>query len=302
MSILNQANDGRHSELIVLFRAIAHFGPTKAEELLQNCSANSDSPHSRGALSRWTELGLFVEKDGVVTLTPSISRKRGESIDVLTNRLPSYCRRFILETIHCLPLWPEGGREPSEDRTGRTADFARGMAWILGQDIYTFQSSYAEVETLDRQQITGKKFIFLNDTRWNGFRFWARYLGFASGDDRTFLIDPTVAIRGELQSIFENSTEIPAEAFLKELSNRLPVLDRGIYRKEVEAILDERKWRRPPEGHLSMSLSLALRRLQLDNTIALDSKADAGQSVALTGKGFRTWSRFTHVRFLGNEK
>lgn len=112
MSILNQANDGRHSELIVLFRAIAHFGPTKAEELLQNCSANSDSPHSRGALSRWTELGLFVEKDGVITLAPSILRKRGESIDVLTNRLPSYCRRFILETIHCLPLWPEGGGEP----------------------------------------------------------------------------------------------------------------------------------------------------------------------------------------------
>jgi len=41
-----------------------------------------------------------------------------------------------------------------------------------------------------------------------------------------------------------------------------------------------------------------MRRLQKLGTIALESKADAGSRLALTGQFGRTWEDFTHVRLL----
>lgn len=294
MTILNLASDGLYPELIALYRAVAKYGPIEMEELIRICSAEH---MPRQALMRWTDLGIFVVQDKLVRLTERVVTKRGESLDSLTKRLPSICRKLILDEVHCKPLWPNG--EVSEEGTGRAADFARGLAWTLAQDIYNFSDVSADaIETKEHQQIRSGKFIFLNKTRWPGLRAWARYLGFGVGDERTFLIDPTVAVREELTSVLDGTKEMPADVFLNEISVRLPVLDNGIYRKEVENSLNEETWRQVPEGHVSMSLSLALRRLELDKTIALIHRADAGQGISLTGRNFRSWRSFTHVRLL----
>lgn len=295
MTILNLASDGLYPELIALFRAVAKYGAIEIEELVRICSADHVP---RAALTRWTDLGLFVVQDKTVQIDERFATKRGESLESVTKRLPAICRKLILEEGHCLPIWNKGG--VTEEGTGRTADFARGLAWTLSQDIYNFSDVSADaIETVEHQQIKSGKFIFLNRTRWPGLRSWARYLGFGVGDERTFLIDPTLAVREELPSILNGTKAVPADVFLNDLSVRLPVLDNGIYRNEVESSLNEETWRRVLPGHLSMSLSLALRRLELDKTIALDAKADAGQGVSLTGRNYRTWTSFTHIRLMG---
>jgi hypothetical protein len=297
MTLTNHASDGLYPELISLLRVATEHGPLQRNELIRICTVG-EGTRVRGALNTWIQLGLFSvsEQDERVSVDPRFARKRKEKLDDLTDRLPTLCRHLIFDVRHALPLWPASG-ERTDVGIGPTADFVRELAWTLAQDIYTFplDSTEEQAVILESQQQTLGKFIFMNRSRWSGLRFWARYTGFVAGD--TGRIDPTTAIRSELPEIFQGATVMPASIFLRELSSRLPVLDSGRYRVEVENALNPAYWRRPPEGHLSTSLSLALRRLQLDQTIALTSPADAGESFTLSGRGFRTWHRFSQIEF-----
>lgn len=302
MTIINLASDGLHSQMIVLARVVAKCGPLDRDELLSVCSVPSGTGEGReigrlrAVLTRWTEIGLFLVDGGSISLSEPI--KKGETLDAFTDRLPAVCRRLILNASHSLPLWGHAQdtmQEPSEEGTGRVADLARSLSWSLAQNIYQLPNGDKEIQQLVGSQVPLPRFIFLNSTRWPGMRVWARYLGFASGEDR-FLLDPTEAIRSELKLILTDDQSIKANDFIDELSHRIPVLDRGVYRVEVESYLRPESWRRPDENHLSMSLSMAIRRLELSGVIVLETKSDSEASIALTGRGYRTWNRFTHVR------
>ena len=292
MTILNAASDGLHAELIALARAAAHSGSIEKEELINLCMPGTVQ-RLRGALSRWTDLGLFVETDGSVDLAEQFARKRGETLDDWTDRLPGFCRTLVLGSSKCSPLWGED--------EGVSADIVRAMAWLLAQDIFSFPTTWLEVEALERAQFRHGK-IIQNDTRWTALRFWTRYLGFATGDSRSFLVDPTAAITAEIQHVSKDGTLVEAETFVHELAKRLPVLDFGAYRKEIEGRLTLASWHRPPVGHLSISFSFGLRRLELDNRIALESKADAPGGLSLTGKDHQNLRSFTHVRIVHGTK
>jgi hypothetical protein len=306
MTIINYTSDGLYPELIALFRAVAYSKQIAVGELIDVCFPPIDKEGDeerkkkekeilgrlRGALSRWTELGLFVENEGKVQLNGPFVASRRETVDMLTDRLPFFCRQLILQEERCTPLWGEGGL---------TSDFVRGIAWLLAQNIYQFPTTWSDVEPIQNEQASGGNKLSQNDVRWNGLRFWARYLGFATGGSGAFQIDPTVAVRDELPSIFGSEKDLPAKDFLHALASRLPVLDFGSYRKELESNLNEAKWRKPPEGHLSMSLSFALKRLELDNIIKLGGKADTGSSFRLTGRNYRPWSGFEHVYLQGGQ-
>lgn len=293
MTILNNTSDGLHPELMVLFRAVAYLDKVEVGELIRICSPGAVSDTSvlnrmRGALSRWTELGLFVENGGHIQLDGRFVKKRQESLDDFTYQLPTFCRRLVLEEKNSLPMWGES--------SAVAADFARGITWLLAQNIYGFPTTWTGgAEDIEKEQMVGGEKLVQNDTRWTNLRFWARYLGFASGDSGSFQIDPTSAIKDELPSVFGSQRELPAKDFLSALSAQLPVLDFGVYRQEVENKLNATTWRKPAEGHLSMSLSLALRRLDLNSTIKLAGKSDAGGSFRLTGRNYRTWIGFESV-------
>jgi hypothetical protein len=301
MTILNRQSDGLHPQVIVLARLLAKSGPLAKDDAASICAPPNDSGKDkdltqlRAALNRWIELGLFADADGQVTL--AIPLGRGESVDDFTTRLPAICRQLALQPQHCTPLWVADeilAKKATEEGAGRTADLAKVLSWALAQDIYSFPSRTAELLELNRTQVISPKFILLNDTRVPGFKAWARYLGFSTDDDNLFM-DPTEAVRAELTGMLKPGQAMLADEFIDELSTRIPVLDGGAYRIEVESVLHSDKWRRPPDGHLSMSLSMALKRLDLDGTIKLETKADASSSLHLTGRGYRTWARFTHV-------
>lgn len=307
MTILNRENDGLPSILLTLAGTVAREKAISREDLLRICVPLSQgdrdgdkrkdlSSRASGTLLRWTALGLFQEDGDKFRL--AVELKRGESPDSFLDRLPTICRRLALNTDQVNPLWPDGGRV-SEEGTGLTADFCRGLAWCLSQDIYTLPNSYVELENLITEQVKPGRFVFLNDTRWPGLRDWARFLGFATGDDAGFFFDPTEAVRSELSEFAALGETLPAAEFVARLSKRLPVLDTGSYRIEMEEALRPEKWTAPPVGYLSPSLSFALRRLQKQAILGLATLADAGSRFTLTRQGGRAWESFTHVTLLG---
>ena len=306
MTILNRENDGLPSILLTLAGTVARERVISRDDLLRICVPLSQSDRdgdkrkdlssrSNGTLLRWTALGLFEEDGDKFRL--SFEPKRGESPDSFSDRLPTVCRRLALDLTRGNPLWPEGGRV-SEEGTGLTADFCRGLAWCLSQDIYTLPSSYGELENLFTEQVKPGRFVFLNDTRWPGLRDWARFLGFASGDDAGFFFDPTEAVRSELSELVKLGETFTAVEFVELLSKRLPVLDSGSYRIEMEEALRPEKWTAPPAGYLSTSLSFALRRLQKQGILGLATLSDAESRFTLTRQGGRMWESFTHVSLL----
>ncbi|MEI8574778.1 hypothetical protein U737_15190 [Methylomonas sp. LW13] len=297
MTILNNTSDGLHPELIVLFRTVAYLGKVNADDLLQICfpdiiSDTSTPTRLRGALLRWTQLGLFTEKDNCISLDDRFAKSKKEDLDSFTAKLPTFCRSLILEEKNAFPFWGESAAP--------AGDFVRGITWLLAQDLYMLPTTWSGgAENHEKVQITGDKKIVQNDTRWTNLRFWARYLGFASGDSASFQIDPTVAIRDELPLIFGTQHELSANDFLTALSTQLPIFDKGVYRSEIESNLNTTTWRKPSDGHLSISLSFALRRLDLNGEIKLKGRADAGSSLRLTGRMYRTWIGFESVVWNG---
>ncbi|EKT4480373.1 protein DpdG [Pseudomonas putida] len=304
MSILNLQSDGLHSIMLTLARIVAQNKSVPRDDLINICVPQSahakegdkdPASRARATLVRWINLGLFVEDRNEIRL--SVDLTRGESVDTFTERLPSICRNLALNQEHGVPLWPADG-SISEEEAGRTADLCRGLAWCLAQDIYALPSTHGEIESLVTTQVQTGRFIFLNDTRWTGFRSWARFFGFATGEDSSFFCDPTVAVRSVLKAVIQKNETLSAGEFVSRLAARLPVLDSGDYRLEVEQVLRPERWRAPEAGHLSTSLSFALRRLQKQGLIGLVTLADAGSRLTLIGQGERTWESFTHVRLM----
>lgn len=291
MTILNQATEGLYPEAIVLARALVVEGSMPEDDLIRICSAGN-ALRLRGSLSRWTTLGLFKDTERGVALAQEFAKRRGQSLDDWTDQLQTVFRKLLFSTGNCLPLFGEN--------EGVSSDFVRALSWLLAQDIFAFPTTYngdSGVEGLQRKQLNGVR-VIQNDTRWPSLRAWARYLGFSTGEGARFLVDPTAAVRSELPHLFRDGTSMAADRFVAELADTLPVLDSGKYRLEVENRLDQVTWQQPPSKHLSMSLSFALRRLQLDQAIVLESRADAEQGYVLTGKDYRSAETFTHVRHL----
>lgn len=297
MTILNNTSDGLPPELLVLFRAVAYQKKIQSDDLIQICLPSAVVETNvrarlRGSLLRWTQLGLFSDIDGEISLDERFLKNKKETINDLVTRLPEFCRRRVFTEENSLPVWGD---------SSSSADFCRGIAWLLAQNIYGFPTTWDGcVDSLLNEQMLNGKETIKNDTRWTNLRFWARYLGFATGDSNSFQIDPTVAIKETLPRIFGNERELSAKNFIDVLSVHLPVLDFGVSRLEIEKNLNKATWSTLGDGQLSMSLSLALRRLDLNGAITLTGKADAiGTSFQLTGRNYRKWIGFEAVVWNG---
>ena len=296
MTLLNNANDGLHPELIVLFRTVAYFKNIAYEDLLSLClpkimGENDDTVkiRLRGSLNNWIKLGLFEQKENLIQLNPSIEKEK-YTADSLTIELPSIALSLVCKSSNCMPLWGDIGIQ------GSAADFIRGASWILAQDIYSIPSGWDEIYAITMRQSTNSTTIFQNNTRWPSTRYWMRYFGLLNGGDSApFQVDPTHAVKNNLKNIFSGGKELSAENFLSSLSKYLPILDFGEFRKDVEANLNDRVWRRPGNNELSQSLSFALQRLDIMGVIRLQGKSDAKSSYWLTGKDYRQWRGFETV-------
>ncbi len=284
MSILNTASDGFFNVLIVLHRTLATHGPMDKDRLIRLCAPGpgDEITKIRQTLLRWTQIGLFktTENDKLIL----------DKADKDPERLPSICRRLLFTDENNQRFW--------DSEKSKAADFSRALAFILAQDIYVNEfGAHPRVQTLEQRQVRDEsRRLFQNDTRWNGLRHWGDYLGFFWEDQRRWP-DPTAAIREELPEIFGKQNELPAQDFITRLGERLPVLDGGRYRLEVEAALEPAEWQPPTRPDLlSTSLSRALWRLSRPGgPLRLERRADAGDGRTLQRAGGQDWQTFTHV-------
>jgi hypothetical protein len=141
---------------------------------------------------------------------------------------------------------------------------------------------------------TRSSFNISNNQRFQNLCYWARYLGFAEivGDPSTKLEeegaakrhivpDPFRAVSDELSTVFAGDVELPIGLFVERLALRLPVLESGAFRGDIETRLKP-AYRRDT-AHFSSATSLALRRLELAGVLEIVRKADAVMWVCQLG-------------------
>lgn len=290
MSILNLTSDGYFNVLIILIRASLRFGPRERADLLALCGDGApgiNNNHLKSTLLRWTELGLFETQGGQIAIAEHFRGRLGKDVAKAEARLPTIAREIVLSRDNNLNFW-------SSDEN-KSADFTRALSWLLAQDAYTIDtSSHAKIQELESSQIADlSKRMMQNDTRWNGLKAWAAYLGFGRGE--TFTVDPTVALRDVLPDILPGNAPISARDFLNRTIEILPVLDQGVYRLMAEEALKDSAWSAPDESRLSTSLSRAIERLVHSGELAMEQRADAEDGLQLTGVNGRVWRSFTHI-------
>jgi hypothetical protein len=248
-----------------------------------------DKAKLTGSFLRWSELGLFETVGALTALSEPYRSRLGSDVTKVDARLASIAREIVLR--------PENNARFWEQENSRSADLSRGLSWMLAQDVYTLDTSKHEaVEALEAVQVKDlTKRMLKNDTRYNTLKSWMTYLGFGR-DGALFVVDPTEAVRGALDSVFDGATPLSARTFLAKISEALPVLDTGVYRTRVEETLKDSAWEPAAEGVLSTSLSRAIERLVDAGELEYEQRDDNEEGLQLTGAGGRRWRAFPYIR------
>lgn len=296
MGILNLQSDGLPSVLVALVRALRTVGPLDREGLLELACPPTLQVHTAGferdrhgakTLLRWTQLGLFHERDGKVSLHADVhGLPRGGYAELAA--LSGVLRRFVLSA--------ENNVEVDGEHDSPAADFTFALSWALAQDTLALPGgAHSQIGPIETRQFgASSPYPFQNDTRWNGFRHWAPFLGFGWAENSGLVVDPTTAVREELDSVFGQLGELPISGLIFHLSERLPVLDQGMYRRRVESRLSPASWRATADHEISVSLSVSLKRLHESGHIRLEARGDAPKRMLL-GRGHRSLEAVSHV-------
>lgn len=293
MSILNRPSDGLFNMVVVLHKTLLYEGPMNRDKLLAlvaPASVSEDRKMASNSLNRWTDLGLFEESDGNVRISSTLPAPREKAKAAAS--LPSTMRRQVLAQENNASFWDAEG--------SASADFTRAVAWMLAQDIYrcVFVANH-EAEAVENAQLGEEsRSLFRNNTRWNGFKAWAPFLGFGTlgryPRADAFQIDPTVAVRDSLDAVFAVCGQLAIADFMSLLAEALPVIDGGLYRREVELQLNPRHWESVKEQEISTSLSRALIRLREAGVLRLDNRSDSPTRMEMLLQGKRKLA-VTHV-------
>jgi hypothetical protein len=274
--------------------------------------ASRDRPRSRVAqtVSLLAEVGLLEESsDKAVRLLPSWSEQAP-----VDDR--SYLSRVLRELFLAAPLnmpdlW-------GSDRG--TRDFTRALTWFLMQNVWrpagvysttserlpgAQQEQYKQLPTREGRDGKPRAPLFNTGVRWNAFARWAIFLGFVKRDvingKAGIAPDPTVVVKDTISQLSVTST-IDLPDLITSLSDKLPVIDRGRYRAEIEARLLT-AGNDPQDDLLSSSLSHALLRLQDSGFLQLDPQgsADAPRKVRFEVPPETPPLVFARIKILGEQ-
>ena len=305
MSLLNRPSDGLHSVLVVVFKLLLKEKEVARDRLIALCGPAGavEGNQVRQTLNTWLEFGLFEEdSEKGVMLHADVRRDERDP-----EKLGRLTRRLVLRAENNPNLWAV--------EKAKAADFTRALCWLLAQDVYTTTFSGGE-ELLRklRQQLPRDligddeqelRFV-TNTSRWPGLKAWCVWFGFGwsgSFPNKVLVLDPTSAVRDTLPAIFPKArSTMAAHALISALAQALPVLDGGTYRMEVENRLREQTgadaWVPPPNEQVSTSLSRAILRLQAENILRAEEKADWKETrVRLTGRNQALIQSITHFSY-----
>ncbi|RZS64545.1 hypothetical protein EV187_2932 [Agromyces ramosus] len=158
-------------------------------------------------------------------------------------------------------------------------DLVRALQWLVEQ---------SPIKTLEFPTGNG---VFVNDTRWNSFTYWATFLGFARDwplDARERSVDPTAAVYDAIFYPFGGPLPggvLELGSLLQHLRSELPIL----YSTEHDGV-----------ATVLPSTAFALRSLAARGHIRLERTADAQSVIRFpAGAGAKGEDYFSHVTVLG---
>lgn len=168
------------------------------------------------------------------------------------------------------------------------------LAWFLCQSPASplaFRENQARVVV---EETGGRSLELTNSSRFQQLSYWVQYLGLgwqvptvSAGVE--LVSDPTEALALHLEATLAPAGALPIREAMEALGRRLPVLETGAARQEVEGWLPDEK--RRGENDLSASTSLALVRLELRGVLGLEDPSDATAMRLLTWPNTRRVSR-----------
>jgi len=291
----------------VLFRALQAadgFGLPKDElaasvapAALPRGERAAPGPGSRGfdhTLAACLTISLF-ERDGdVIRLHPGLPDSARDRRRRDQEFRPLVCDLVLADAVNH-GLW---------DSSEGARDLTRALAFYLAQNPLRPPGPWNDPDGVDvaqERQFRAGEVIFSNDTRWGAFDRWATFLGFGSRlprscqltrDKDVLVPDPTEVIRRVIPLELTGQRQ-EISVVVERLSQRIPVLDGGSYRREVEAKMKPETIRGSAE-ELSPSLAHALLRLRGEQVIVLEDLADAPLKVRLP-EGFGPGRTITHA-------
>ena len=210
-------------------------------------------------ISEMQSLGIVTRtEEGLLALAPDAPTKREST-------LVQYMERVLLD--------------PGLAVAHGQRAFAQAIAWLLTRDPHQplpWAGGYRGVVSEDCGEESGS-FDLTDEARSQQFVHWAVFLGFAwrlttVGQDAVFP-DPTAALARNLPALIPSKGKLVVAELMASLAERLPVMEGGGAREEVEALLPTD--RRRPERQLSRSTSLALERLEARGLLSMERMDDA---------------------------
>jgi hypothetical protein len=219
------------------------------------------------------DIGLLESRDeeeprrfGLALSTPPEDARDGDIEAFFVREL----RRLVLAPVNNAPLF---GAARSQNAKSR--EFTRIQAWLLHQDPAHGSLNWADkVEHRNVQELQKKSLadgLVGNDVRWRAFRRWSLFLGLSRQDGHNGVIaDPTKAVTDELAHLDDVPREIPLVDLRARLAERLPVIDGGVYRREVGQYMQADEDQRT----VSPALAFALLRAQRAGSLRFERHAD----------------------------
>lgn len=288
MTLLNNASNGDYSILRNLVNAIAVCDNSISKNKLTTiCGAGItfsapeklDKKHINDTLNTWQKFGLIRIQEDVVTIPKEYLERAFKK-----NRFNEQAFKLLLIDILYLP---ENNKDFWSNEGGGSDDFTRGSTYLFARDIFNpnFQTNEGDVN------------IILNGNRRSALIKWMYALGLMNSAN---VADPSILIKSFISND-TSSAEYKISDFVSKLASRYPVLDSGSYRNSLEKKLTGSTYKLLDQNQLSISLSLALKRVRNQGLIELIPKADSSK-ITLTEKGSKVGPSFSHIKILGSVK
>jgi hypothetical protein len=252
-----------------LVRIVAAAGPLGREEVAAYLMPGTQPKHDQvgNILREALRLHLLTETDRGIELPGGI-RPRDAANDAW---FENHVERALFS------------RDLGEDDENRPVAFA--TAWLLTRPAAPDLVWRSDLATEMRRDMEGEDiYDVTNVDRSAMLAYWVRFSGYGEAlgwDGRTFIIpDPTRAIARHLDLLPIGET-LAFPRFLNSLAERLPVLEGGAIRAQVEARLRRKR----NAATLSPATSLALLRLELRGLITMRAESDAQPRMLLDRGG-----------------
>jgi hypothetical protein len=179
-------------------------------------------------------------------------------------------------------------------------------AWYAVQDTRVFydlaeQKYFPQFNTdMAADQGTDDPRLF-NDTKFNGWRKWAIFLGLGwptKINGREIVVpDATRRLRSALPTLFQENTHMALGQFIESLGRYCPELDGG---KLFTYCWQASRGSEIQGNRLSLMLSTALRTLDKLKIIRLEDRADALSIWQLYPAQGSVYQQLTHIEYLGD--